>query len=98
MKNAVVTEAYISGATKMEPAIVEGAGARAIVEVLILNPCSILLFCVVPAAFLLTFRFRHGFGFADVVSVVWYLLCCLLFCPKDDLWGRLRESNHYCVL
>lgn len=26
MKNALVTEAYISGATKMEPAIIEGAG------------------------------------------------------------------------
>lgn len=28
MKNAVVTEAYVSGATKMEPANVEGAGER----------------------------------------------------------------------
>lgn len=28
MRNAVVTEAYVSGATKMEPAIVEGAGER----------------------------------------------------------------------
>lgn len=26
MKNAVVTEAYVSGATKMEPANIEGAG------------------------------------------------------------------------
>ena len=26
MKNAVVTEAYVSGATKMEPADIEGAG------------------------------------------------------------------------
>ena len=29
MKNAVVTEAYISGATKMEPADIEGAGEPA---------------------------------------------------------------------
>lgn len=29
MKNAVVTEAYISGATKMEPADIEGAGESA---------------------------------------------------------------------
>lgn len=45
MKNAVVTEAYVSGATKMEPTNVEGAGER-YSSFLFLTPAP---FCLVVA-------------------------------------------------